>query len=47
MATAEQARLNYEATKDFYKGDLKSNNKEKRTGTSWRRYLGRLRPTQG
>ena len=28
MATAEQARLTYEATKDFYKGDLKSNNKE-------------------
>jgi hypothetical protein len=28
MATAEQARLIYEATKDFYKGDLKSTNKE-------------------
>ncbi len=28
MATAEQSRLTYEATKDFYKGDLKSNNKE-------------------
>jgi hypothetical protein len=28
MATAEQARLTYEATKDFYKRDLKSSNKE-------------------
>jgi hypothetical protein len=28
MATAEQARLTYDATKEFYKCDLKSNNKE-------------------
>jgi hypothetical protein len=31
MATAEQARFTYDATKEFYRGDLKSDNKEYRS----------------